>query len=57
MANYIPDEQRYDGRMPYRKCGKWGIKLPAITLGFWHNFGGPEVTQIQKEIVLSLIHI
>ena len=47
MANYIPDEQRYDGRMPYRKCGKWGIKLPAITLGFWHNFGGPEVTQIQ----------
>ena len=53
MANYIPDEQRYDGRMPYRKCGKWGIKLPAITLGFWHNFGGPEVTQIQKEIVYT----
>ena len=53
MANYIPDEQRYDGRMPYRKCGKWGIKLPAITLGFWHNFGGPEVTQLQKEIVYT----
>ena len=53
MANYIPDEQRYDGRMPYRKCGKWGIKLPAITLGFWHNFGGSEVTQIQKEIVYT----
>ena len=53
MTNYIPDEQRYDGRMPYRKCGKWGIKLPAITLGFWHNFGGPEVTQIQKEIVYT----
>ena len=53
MANYIPDEQRYDGRMPYRKCSKWGIKLPAITLGFWHNFGGSEVTQIQKEIVYT----
>ena len=52
-GHYIPDEQRYDGRMPYRKCGKWGIKLPAITLGFWHNCGGPDVTQIQKEIVYT----
>jgi L-glyceraldehyde 3-phosphate reductase len=25
--------------MPYRRCGKWGLKLPAITLGCWHNFG------------------
>jgi L-glyceraldehyde 3-phosphate reductase len=34
-----PDPNRYDGRMPYRRCGKSGLQLPAISLGFWHNFG------------------
>ncbi len=33
------DSNRYDGRMPYRRCGKSGLLLPAISLGFWHNFG------------------
>lgn len=37
--SYQPDPHRYDGRMPYRRCGKSGLKLPAISLGFWHNFG------------------
>jgi len=37
--SYQPDPQRYDGRMPYRRCGNSGLKLPAISLGFWHNFG------------------
>ncbi|MEM1085428.1 MAG: aldo/keto reductase [Verrucomicrobiota bacterium] len=36
---YAPDPQRYDGRMPYRRCGDTGLKLPAISLGCWHNFG------------------
>jgi L-glyceraldehyde 3-phosphate reductase len=36
---YIADPSRYDGRMPYRRCGNSGLKLPAISLGFWHNFG------------------
>lgn len=31
-------EQRYDA-MPYNRCGKSGLKLPAISLGMWHNFG------------------
>jgi L-glyceraldehyde 3-phosphate reductase len=35
---YVPDEQRYD-RMAYRRCGRSGLKLPAITLGLWQNFG------------------
>ena len=35
-----PDEARYDGRMPYRRCGRSGLKLPAVSLGLWHNFGG-----------------
>jgi L-glyceraldehyde 3-phosphate reductase len=34
-----PDPNRYDGRMPYRRSGKSGLQLPAISLGFWHNFG------------------
>ena len=34
-----PDGERYDGRMPYRRCGRSGLQLPAISLGLWHNFG------------------
>ena len=48
---YTPSPDRYDGRMPYRKCGKWGLKLPALTLGFWHNFGGPDATENQRQMV------
>lgn len=33
------DSARYDGRMPYRRCGDSGLLFPAISLGFWHNFG------------------
>ena len=46
-----PNPPRYDGRMPYRKCGRWGLKLPAITLGCWHNFGGDSPTANQKEMI------
>lgn len=35
---YIPRADRYD-RMIYRNCGRSGLKLPAISLGLWHNFG------------------
>ncbi|WP_193213695.1 aldo/keto reductase [Luteolibacter marinus] len=36
---YTSDPSRYDGRMPYRRCGDSGLKLPEISLGCWHNFG------------------
>ena len=36
---YTPDEGRYVNGMKYRRCGKSGIMLPEISLGFWHNFG------------------
>ena len=36
---YIANEQRYSD-MVYNRCGKSGIKLPAISLGLWQNFGG-----------------
>ena len=35
---YIPREERYQD-MVYRRCGHSGLKLPAISLGLWHNFG------------------
>ena len=53
MVDYQPDPKRYDGRMPYRKCGRWGLKLPAITLGCWHNFGGDEPTENQREMIFG----
>lgn len=40
--HYIADKNRYS-QMTYNKCGKWGLKLPAISLGLWHNFGGVDV--------------
>lgn len=36
---YTPNPNRYS-RMIYNRCGKSGVKLPAISLGLWHNFGG-----------------
>ena len=36
---YVADKNRYH-EMPYHRCGNSGLKLPAISLGLWHNFGG-----------------
>lgn len=36
---YTPDPGRYDS-IVYRRCGRSGLKLPAVSLGLWHNFGG-----------------
>jgi L-glyceraldehyde 3-phosphate reductase len=36
---YLPAAARYD-TMRYRRCGRSGLKLPAVSLGLWHNFGG-----------------
>lgn len=52
-TTYSPDPNRYDGRMPYRRCGRWGLRLPAITLGCWHNFGGDAVTQNQRDMIYA----
>ena len=37
--------------MPYRKCGKWGLKLPAITLGCWQNYGGDAPTATMLNMI------
>jgi L-glyceraldehyde 3-phosphate reductase len=47
---YVAAEDRYD-EMPYRKCGRWGLKLPAISLGLWHNFGGDRPLETSRAIL------
>ena len=42
MSVYSPSATRYTSGMTYRRCGRSGVLLPALSLGFWHNFG--EVT-------------
>ncbi len=48
--HYQPNEQRYES-MVYNRCGKSGIKLPAISLGLWHNFGGEDLFENGRELV------
>jgi L-glyceraldehyde 3-phosphate reductase len=45
------DTSRYDG-MAYRRCGKSGLVLPAISLGLWHNFGSVDPFNNAREMVL-----
>lgn len=49
--NYLPAETRYQS-MQYRRSGKSGLKLPAVSLGLWHNFGGVDVFSNSREMVL-----
>jgi L-glyceraldehyde 3-phosphate reductase len=48
---YQAKPERYDGTMPYRSCGKSGLKLPAITLGLWHNFGDATAMDVQRQML------
>ena len=47
---YIPAPTRYD-TMPYRRCGRSGLLLPAISLGLWHNFGDITPFGTQRDIL------
>jgi L-glyceraldehyde 3-phosphate reductase len=46
---YLANKARYE-QMSYRRCGASGIKLPAISLGLWHNFGGVDVAENYRAI-------
>lgn len=48
--SYIPEENRYD-TMKYNRCGKWGLKLPAVSLGLWHNFGGIDIFENSRQLL------
>ncbi|MFJ8160848.1 L-glyceraldehyde 3-phosphate reductase [Streptomyces sp. NPDC096136] len=47
---YRADHSRYDS-MPYRRTGRSGLKLPAISLGLWHNFGDDKSLESQRSIL------
>src|SRR5712691_1616882 len=49
---YVAAPDRYDEKMPYRRCGRSGIKLPEISLGLWQNFGSDRPYDLQRAIVL-----
>jgi len=48
---FRPDPQRYDGRMPFRRCGRSGLDLPAISLGLWQNFGGVDSFETGRAVL------
>jgi len=47
----IPSPSRYDS-MRYNRCGRSGLKLPAISLGLWHNFGGVDTLENARAMAL-----
>jgi len=48
---YLAAVDRYDDKMPYRRCGRSGLKLPAVSLGLWQNFGDDRPLQTQRPIL------
>ena len=48
--SYLAADDRYDS-MQYRRCGRSGLLLPALSLGLWHNFGGDRPYETQRAIV------
>jgi len=47
---YMPAENRYES-MPYNRTGRSGLKLPAISLGLWHNFGGVDTLENARSMI------
>ena len=47
---YTANAQRYD-KMEFRRCGNSGLKLPAVSLGLWHNFGHIDVLENARNIL------
>jgi L-glyceraldehyde 3-phosphate reductase len=49
-APYRPADDRYESHS-YRRCGRSGLKLPAVSLGLWHNFGDDKPIETQRAIL------
>ena len=47
---YLPSDTRYD-TMRYNRCGRSGLKLPAVSLGLWHNFGGVDTLENARAMI------
>ena len=48
--NYFADKNRYDNGMEFERCGRSGVLLPKVSLGFWHNFGSVDPYERSREI-------
>lgn len=48
---YLADPERYQKKMEYRRSGRSGVKLPAISLGLWHNFGGVDSLENARAMI------
>src|SRR5262247_1523512 len=48
--SYVPAVDRYAG-MTYRRCGRSGLQLPALSLGLWNNFGGDRPLETSRAII------
>ena len=48
--SYLAATDRYQGKMRYRRCGRTGLDLPVLSLGYWHNFGDDRPFEAQREI-------
>jgi L-glyceraldehyde 3-phosphate reductase len=53
---YLANESRYQS-MQYRRSGRSGLKLPAISLGLWHNFGGVDTFSNSREMILRAFNL
>lgn len=49
---YVPNDKRYE-KMIYNKCGASGLKLPALSLGLWHNFGSINNIEDMKKLLFT----
>ena len=47
---YLPSPRRYDDESFYQRCGRSGVQLPKVSLGFWHNFGGVDPYERSRAI-------
>jgi len=47
---YFADKSRYENGMEYERCGRSGVLLPKVSLGFWHNFGSVDPYERSREI-------
>ena len=54
VDEYKADRKRYE-TMQYNRCGKSGLKLPAVSLGLWHNFGSKDNYDMMKNLALQLL--
>ncbi len=50
MSGYTPDARRYES-IQYARCGRSGLKLPRLSLGLWHNFGGADPIENQRAML------